>query len=131
MGNQTPGTDNAQWVTGHIPIEGFGTDKINIYFKNLVFNSQSTNGNHGIYFFDKDFNRVQPVSSGTTSHFNVEGIRNHWGSNKYFPFDADGNFTGCGFSPDNSATNKNVKYFCVCCGGLSDDSIITINEPID
>lgn len=27
--------------------------------------------------------------------------------------------------------NDNIKYFVICCGGLSDDSIITINEPID
>lgn len=126
-GNQTPGTDNAQWVTGYIPIEGFGTRKFNIYLKNVIFNSESTNGNHAVYFFDENFAKISPKTTGSPTHFSVDGLKNYFANDG---IDADGNFTKISFSPSNSADNTSVKYFAICCGGLSDDSIITIDEDL-
>lgn len=127
-GNQTPGTDQAQWVTGYIPIDGFGTRKFEIYLENITFDSTSTNGNHGVYFFGEDFAKISPKTSGTPTHFTVEGLKNYVARDG---IDESGNFFKITFSPDNSADNTNVKYFCICCGGIDDTSIITIDEPID
>lgn len=126
-GNQTPGTDAAQWVTGHIPIDGFGTKKISIYLKNVDLQSTSTNSNHGIFFFDANFNKISPMPSGAPSHFTVESLRLYQAAGF---INADGTFYRVDFSPGNSAENTAVKYFCICCGGLSDESIITIDEEI-
>lgn len=120
-GNQTPGTEGAQWVTGHIEID----PNIDNTFRlsNVNFNCNSTNGYHGIAFFDASFVRV---------NFNdTHNWRPPSAFNDYSPtYDSDGNITEFTFLAS-AITNKSVKYVALCCGGLSDESIITINEPIE
>ena len=127
MGNQTPGTDAAQWVTGYIPIDGFGTKNIDIYLKGVDLDSTSTNANHGVFFFDENFAKVSPKATGTPSHFTIEGLRDYFARNG---MDENGKFVQIGFYTHNSADNPAVKYFVICCGGITDESIITIDEEI-
>lgn len=125
-GNQTPGTDGAQWVTGHIPITL--TESHDIYLKNVTFDSTSTNGNHGVFFFDENFAKISPKDTGTPTHLTIEAIMTYMGGSDYL--DENGNITKLEFRPYSTTNNPAVKYFCICCGGLSDESIITIDEEI-
>lgn len=119
MGNQTG--DAAQWVTGHIEINP-NIDSV-IRLKNITFNRNSTNTNHGLAFFDASFTRA-----------NYDGAFNWRQPNALGDFspayDDNGNVTEFTLFAS-SITNKNIKYIAICAGYIGDDSIITINEPIE
>ena len=124
-GNQTAGTDSAQWVTGHIEINP-NIDNV-IRLKNVTFQQNTSNSNHGIAFFDSSFSRV--VAYGSTSFIPPSNITKYGG---YSPvLDSDTNILEFTLSAEQHLTNKGIKYIAICCGGLSDDSIITINELIE
>ena len=119
MGGQTG--DAAQWVTGYIEIDP-NIDNI-IRLKNITFNSNSTSTYHGLAFFDASFTRAA-----------YDDVFNWRGPNALGDFsptyDSDGNVTEFTLFAS-KITNKNVKYIAICCSYIGDDSIITINEPIE
>ena len=119
MGNQSG--DAAQWVTGHIAINPTISNTFRL--KNITFNKESTNSNHGIAFFDSSFARV--TMDGTFNWRSPAGL------GAYSPvYDSDGNITEFTFATGD-ITNTNVAYIAICAGYIGDDSIITINEPIE
>ena len=125
-GNQTPGTDAAQWVTGHIAIDPNIDNTIRL--KNITFDKTSTNGNHGVFFFDASFANAKPSSSGNATYLTVGTLV----ANGYAKTEFDGNnIVKFDLKVGTVISNTNIRYFAICCGGLSDDSIITINEPIE
>lgn len=122
MGNQTG--DAAQWVTGYIEFDP--NADVTIRLKNITFDRNSTSTHHGVGFFDASFARCTAIENSFNWLAN-----GHLSGSAYSPvYDANGNFTQFTI-PKSKITNTNVKYFALCCGGISDDSIITINEPIE
>jgi hypothetical protein len=125
-GNQTPGTDAAQWVTGHIAIDPNIDNTIRL--KNITFDKTSTNGSHGVFFFDASFANAKPSSSGNATYLTVGTLV----ANGYAKTEFDGNnIVKFDLKVGTVISNTNIRYFAICCGGLSDDSIITINEAIE
>ena len=87
----------------------------------------SSNPHHGIAFFDSSFSRVVAYGS---HNFITPNIITEYGG--YSPvLDSDTNILEFTLSAEQHLTNKDVKYIAICCGGISDNSIITINEPIE
>ena len=126
-GDQPAGTDEAQWVTGHIEIDPT-IDNI-IRLKNVTFDSTSTNSRHGVAFFDASFARIPiGLADATNNWLNISAfVSNSYGLSAVLDGTNIVQFT----LSASTALYEGVKYFAICCGGLSDDSIITINEPID
>ena len=125
-GNQTPGTDAAQWVTGHIAIDPNIDNTIRL--KNITFDKTSTNGSHGVFFFDASFANAKPSSSGNATYLPIGTLL----ANVYMKTEFDGNnIVKFDLKVGTVISNTNIRYFAICCGGLSDDSIITINEAIE
>ena len=124
-GNQTAGTAAAQWVTGHIEINP-NIDNI-IRLKNVTFHQNTSNANHGIAFFNSSFARV--TAYGSVNFIAPTNITEYGGYHTVL--DSDTNILEFTLSAETHLTNKEVKYIAICCGGLSDDSIITINELLE
>lgn len=119
MGNQTG--EAAQWVTGYIEIDP-NTDNT-FRLKNVEFNRNSTSTYHGIAFWDSSF--AQATYNGTLNWRQANALGD------FSPtYDSDGNVTEFTLFAS-KITNKNVKYIAICCSYIGDDSIITINEPIE
>lgn len=115
------------YVTGHIEIDP--TVDNTIRMRDVTFKSDTTIGSIGLAYYDASFTRVAPRSTST----------NNWHGSAVF-----GN-TEYGYDPVLDGTNivqftlKNgvhidntaVKYIAICAEYIGDDSIITINEPIE
>jgi hypothetical protein len=117
-GNQTPGTESAQWVTGHIEIDP-NVDNT-FYLKNVNLDKTSTSNNHGIAFFDASFTRVP--RSGNDNWDNAAEIS----ISRQAVY--DGNIITQFTYMASDIPNKDIKYVALCCSGLSDDSVITITK---
>ncbi len=120
MGNQTG--DAAQWVTGHIEVD----PNIDLTFRlrDVTLTTTSGNQNHGIVFLDASFNRV----NGANGRDWLEA--SNLGETYNTKTDTDDNIIEFTFTKEKLA-DKSLKYIAICCGGISDDSVITINEPIE
>lgn len=115
------------YVTGHIEIDP--TVNNTIRMRNVTFKSDTTISSIGLAYYDASFTRVAPRSTST----------NNWHGSAVF-----GN-TEYGYDPVLDGTNilqftlKNgvhidntaVKYIAICAEYIGDESIITINEPIE
>ena len=78
---------------------------------------------NGVVFFDAAFARAK--FNGTNDAFNSDDFP------AFTKVQKDGNNIVEFTIPAANVTNKSVKYFAICCTGISDESIITINEPIE
>lgn len=119
MGNQTG--DAAQWVTGYIEVDP--NVDLTVRMKNIKFNRNPTSTHHGLALVNASFARVNAVSGKNWI------APSDFGS--YSPvYDTEGNIIQFTFTAS-QMTDKNLKYFAICSGYIGDDSIITINEPIE
>jgi hypothetical protein len=115
------------FVTGHIPFT-VGIDNV-IRLKNVTFDKTTHNNyKYMIAFFNSSFTRITvDKDNANNAIYPTDFVST---PQLYSPV-YDGNniiqFTLTTYL----ITNPNIKYFAICCGGLSDESIITINEPIE
>lgn len=114
--------NGSHYVTGHIEFNP-NVDNV-IRLKNITFDSTTHNNYaYSVCFFDSSFARANYDGSVNVMYSNqMPGWVNCVIQNNNIV-----EFT----LPAANITNKDVKYFAICCSGISDDSIITINEPIE
>jgi hypothetical protein len=114
------------YITGHIEINPNIDNTIRL--RNITFKSDTTIDKIGIAFYDASFARVYPKTGVNSNWFQPLALT---AANGYDPvFDGTNiiQFTvRTGWHIDNTA----VKYFAICAEYIGDDSIITINEPIE
>jgi hypothetical protein len=114
--------NGTHYVTGHIEIDP--TIDNTFYLKNVTFDS-ATHNNYAyvVAYFDDNFARLSIATYSTDIAGNAT---------LYAPVLEGTNIVQ--FRVRKSMfTNNNVtpKYIAICCSYLGDDSIITVNEPID
>jgi hypothetical protein len=116
--------NGTHYVTGHIEIDP-NIDNV-IRLRNMTFDSSTHNSYaYCLTFFDSAFAKA-----------NYDGTNNSIASTDFATVDffnskLEGNNIIEVTIPAVNITNKNVKYFAICCSYIDDTSIITINEPIE
>lgn len=113
------------YITGHIEIDP--TIDNTIRMKNITFKSDTTIDKIGIAFYDASFTRVLMDTNKSGSN---------WLSPSTIANITDDVLDGTNivqFTLENGLhlNNTAIKYFAICAEYIGDDSIITINEPID
>lgn len=105
------GTRDGVYLSGFIPCKLYDT----LYFKNVVMSTN--NGNYRVAFYnaDKSFTGTQLTTA----------ITNYTG----WTYGDDGNLSS--FQVKVSGDNQDTAYIRFCCGYLGEDSIVTVNEPIE
>ena len=121
VGNQTGA--NAHYVTGHIEIDPT-IDNI-FRLRNMTFDS-STHNNYAYMVAFFDGNRTKLSAGAQSTDFATN-------SSLYDTVLDDTNIVEFTIKKALLADEKfsGVKYVAICCSYISDDSIITINEPIE
>ena len=115
------------YITGHIEIDP--TVDNTIRMRNITFKSDTTVTSVGIAFYDASFARIKPLSTSS----------NNWtlpsapGTTQYgYDPVLDGtNILQFTFKNGVHIDNTAVKYIAICAEYIGDDSIITVNEPIE
>lgn len=102
------------YTSGFIPCTVSDT----LYFKNVVFQDQ--NNNHRIAAYDADKNFV------TNSQASAANVQDH----VIFTYGSDGNIDKITFA-SNSVYYKKAAYIRFCCGGLTEDSVVAVNQPVE
>lgn len=111
---------NSNYVTGHIAIDR--TKDLTVYLKNVDF--ALNDGISAIAFFDASFARI---SSGSSNWLSGEDIITYYSG----VLDDNGKLTQLTLSSEHQMTNESLVYIAIQAAGISDASIITINEPIE
>ena len=109
-----PASKAGYYTSGFIPC----TVNDTLYFKNVTM--QTGNNYHRISAWDANKTFI------SNSQFSTSNDQTH----VYFNFGTDGNIETITFNPA-SAYYKNVAYIRFCCSYLGEDSIVTVNEPIE
>ena len=114
--------NGTHYVTGYIELDPSIDNTI--YLKNVTFDG-STHNNYAyvVAFFDESFAKLS-LAAYSTDIIETVGL--------YRPV-LDGTNIIQFLIPSHLFTENNVtpKYFAICCSYLGNDSIITINEPIE
>lgn len=114
--------NGTHYVTGHIEIDPTITNTL--YLKNVTFDS-STHNNYAytIAYFDEKFAKLSLQAYSTDIASNTSLYAPKFEGTNIVEFRLPPSmFTGAGITP---------KYMAICCSYIGDDSIITINEPIE
>ena len=104
-------TSEGIYITGYIPVSGGNT----VYLENITMPNSTTN-NCVVFLWEDD------ISGATVGAQNGENLNTYWNA----VWGEDGNLKQ--FTIPSSET---YKYMRIQCGGITDASIITINEPIE
>lgn len=113
--------NGSYYVTGHIAIDRTKTNVIRL--QNITFNKNSTDGSIGLAFFDSSFTRV--TYNGTFNWRSPNALGDF-----SVVYSSDGNVVEFTLDPS-KVTTTTVAYIAICAEYIGDDSIITINEPIE
>lgn len=109
--------NGSYYVTGHIEIDR--TADITVYLKNVTFGA-----NGAVAFFDSSF--VRTDIDGTTNWITLDPLKTYYNA----VVDDSGNLTQFTI-PVSKMTNENIAYMAIQADYIGDNSIITINEPIE
>ena len=114
------------YITGHIEINQAINNTIRL--KNVTFQKDTSNSQCGIAFYDENFSRVVYNAGGSDNWLVPSAISSTNGLSPVF----DGtNIIEFTFKSSAHTSNTAIKYIAICADYIGDDSIITINEPID
>lgn len=105
------------YVTGHIEIDR--TADVTVYLENVTFGANSA-----VAFFDSSFTRI--AIDGTSNWLTLDSLKNYFNA----VVDDSGNLTQFTI-PTSKMTNTTLVYMAIQADYIGDDSIITINEPIE
>lgn len=103
------GSRSGIYATGYIPCE-IGDI---LYCKNVGM--QTNQDAHRLVFFDSDKNYLNIVKTTVTAYSG-------------FVYGTDGNISSIRLTP---SSNTGTAYIRLCCSYLGEDSVITVNEPIE
>lgn len=103
------GTKTGTFTTGFIPCELGDT----LYLRNVTMISDDS---HRLCFYDADKNCLGTVKATVTAYSG-------------FTYGDDGNMES--ITMNVSGNNATMAYARFCCGYLGDDSVVTVNEPIE
>lgn len=113
------------YVTGYIEIDPNINNTIRL--RNMTFSKADDNGNRFMGFFDSSFART--TMDGKLGTLYPKNHITEYGG--YAPvYDGD-NLIEFTLNPTQHTTNKDIKYIAICCGYIGDESVMTINEPIE
>lgn len=115
------------YITGHIEIDPT-IDNV-IRMRNITFDSATSVTSIGIAFYDAGFARVYPMTGGNSNFATPAGIA--VASYGYECVYEGTNIVQFTLKAGNHINNTAVKYIAICAEYIGDDSIITINEPIE
>ena len=109
--------NGSYYVTGHIEIDR--TADVTVNLKNVTFGA-----NGAVAFFDSSFTRI--AIDGTSNWLTLDSLKTYFNA----VVDDSGNLTQFTI-PVSKMTNETLAYMAIQAEGISDASIITINEPIE
>ena len=115
-----------QYITGHIEIDP--TIDNTIRLRNITFKSDTGNTKHGIAFYDASFTRVYPSSGNSSNWYQPAAITQ---ANGYAPVLEGTNIVQFTLKSGLHIDNTAVKYIAICAEYIGENSIITVNEPIE
>lgn len=104
------GTRNGIYATGFIPCKLGDT----LYCKNVGM--QTGQDSHRLSFYDSSKTHLATIKTTTTAY-------------PGWNYGEDGNISSIGIRV--SGNNQNTAFVRFCCGHIGDDSIVTVNEPIE
>ena len=116
------------YITGHIQIDP--TINNTIHMKNITFKSDTTIDKIGVAFYDSSFTRVMMDTNKSGSNWLVPSTIAASGNGYDVVLDGT-NIVQFTLKNGTHTNNAALKYFAICAEYIGDDSIITINEPID
>ena len=113
------GSRSGSYATGFIPCGTY--PNYTVYLKNVTFDKDAEDKNyHRIAIYDSDKSHLVTINAAST------------GSTVNAVTDANGVWTTFQFRPTtNNVDVKNMAYFRLCCSYIGEDSVITVNEPIE
>ena len=118
--------NGTHYVTGHIEIDP-NIDNV-FRLRNMTFDSTTSNNYaYGVVTFNAAFEKEKYDGSSDVIYSDTALAD---ASVVYDTVIEDNNIVQFTLK-ESLITNKNVKYVAICCSYISDDSIITINQPID
>lgn len=115
------------FVTGHIEIDPSIDNTIRM--KNVAFDRDTTITHVGIAFYDASFARIAPLSTSSNNFTLPSAIGTV--SNGYDPVLDGTNIVQFTLKNGVHIDNQAVRYIAFCAEYIGDDSIITVNEPIE
>lgn len=113
------------FITGHIEIDPTVENVIRL--QNITFDRSTTISNIGIGFYNSSFARVDMKYAGSGDNW-LTPARIVGG---FCEYELDGNNIVQITMKPNEMLHSGIKYFAMCAEYIGDDSIITINEPIE